>query len=300
MEFRIAKSNKARTLYLTITNLGITLTIATVIFYFGQIHNEIHYIDLIFEAASGVVAFAAFIVAAQVKVSGARMNWLLLGLFFFQLGAMIDVLGEIVTFNGPGWSIAGGALHLTGELTLATVALLFVRLTNRIASTDRLTSLYNKAFHNRWIEDYLDRSNKAVAVIAIDLDRFKAINDLHGHAVGDTVLRHIGESLNTYIQDHRGIASRTGGEEFEVALKDSNEQAALAMAEQLRALIELNPPIGIETVTASIGVALSKQNESVTALRKRADAAAYFSKQSGRNCVSLAGENQTLARMTIE
>jgi diguanylate cyclase (GGDEF)-like protein len=297
MEFRIARGDKSRSLYLIGANLGVTQAIAILVFTLGISQSTVDYVDVVFEAASGTVAFLLFVAAAQVSVAGARMNWLLLGLFLFQTGALIDVLDEVVSFNFSFWSVAGDALRLGGELTLALVALLFVRLTNRIASTDRLTSLYNKGFHNLWIEEYLDTNMKTLGVIAIDLDKFKSINDAHGHAFGDTVLKHIGALLKDFMMARRGIASRTGGEEFELTLKSATEQSALALAEQVRALIEENPPAGIDLVTASIGVALSKEDESAVGLRKRADAAAYFSKKSGRNRVSVAGDNQTISNV---
>ena len=294
MDFRIERSEKTRALYLMTANLGVTLTSAIVIFTLGTSHNNIDYVDVVFEAASGTVAFLLFVAAAQVMIAGARMSWLLLGLFLFQAGAMIDVLDEVVSFNFSSWSVAGDALRLAGELTLASVALLFVRLTNKIASTDRLTGLYSRAFHTRWIDQYLSDPKHTAAVIAIDLDNFKAVNDAHGHAFGDTVLKHIGALLTDFMRLRRGIASRTGGEEFELTLKHADEQGALKMAEEVRQLIESTPPSGIDRVTASIGVALSLTEDDTARLRKRADAAAYFSKQSGRNRVTLAGQNQTL------
>ena len=297
MEFRIVRGDKPRALYLVAANLGVTQAIIVLVFTLGLSHGEIDYIDIVFEAASCIFAFLLFIAAAQVTVAGARMNWLLMGLFLFQTGALIDVLDEVVTFNFSFWSVAGDALRLAGELTLALVALLFVRLTNRIASTDRLTSLYNKTFHTRWIEEYLERGHHRLAVVAIDLDKFKAINDAHGHAFGDAVLKHISILLKDFMRSRRGIASRTGGEEFELTLKSATEQSALNIAEQVRHLIEQNPPDGIEQVTASVGVALSQTDEPAEGLRKRADAAAYFSKQSGRNRVSLAGDTQTLSNV---
>lgn len=300
MEFRITRGDRSRALSLTALNLLGTLILITGLYTFGDSFSDIDSLDLVFEAASAGVAFLLFVAAALITVSGARMNWLLIGLFLFQTGALVDVMDEVVSFNFSFWSVAGDVLRLGGELTLATVAYLFVRLTNRIASTDRLTLLYNKAFHTQWISDYLNNSRKRMAVIAIDLDKFKSINDLHGHSFGDQVLKHIADLLKDFMRVRRGIASRTGGEEFELALKSASEQSALALAEQVRSLIEQHPPEGIDLVTASIGVALSQDGEAVEGLRKRADAAAYFSKQSGRNRVSLAGDNQTLTSIETD
>lgn len=295
MEFRITKNHKTHSTYLVLANLLIMTLLSVFVIQLGQSLDATNYIDIVFELASCLLALLLFIAAAKVSISGVKMGWLLVGLFLFQTGALIDVLDEVVTFNFLVWSVIGDAIQLAGELTLATVALLFIGLTNRIASTDRLTNLYNKAFHNRWIDDYLEKSSRPLAIIAIDLDKFKSINDRHGHAFGDTALTHIGGLLRDFMRLRRGVASRTGGEEFEVTLKNTSEQDALAIAEQIRAMIENNPPEGIDKVTASVGIALSVSGETGKALRKRADAAAYFSKQSGRNRVSLAGENQTMS-----
>jgi diguanylate cyclase (GGDEF)-like protein len=299
MEFRIVRGSKTRALYLTALNLGVTATIFALVYGLGHSNSSVNFIDLLFEAASSCFAFLLFVAAANFTVAGARMNSLLLGLFLLQTGAMIDVLDEVVTFNFSFWSVAGDALRLGGELTLAIVALLFVRLTSAIANTDRLTSLHNKAYHQRWIEEYLQRSHSHLAVIAIDLDRFKTINDAHGHAFGDQVLQHVSQLLRDFMRMRRGIASRTGGEEFEITLKRATEESAISAAEQIRALIEENPPNNV-SVTASIGVALSQDGEPAANLRKRADAAAYFSKQSGRNRVTYAGANQTLSGIDPE
>lgn len=296
MEFRITKGDRPRAFYLLALNLGLTLAIAILLLRFGEPFPTVDYFDLVFELASGCVSLLLFIAAAQVSVSGAKMNWLLLGLYMFQTGALIDALDEVVTLDFTYWSVAGDALRLAGEVILALVAFLFVRFTKTVTSTDNLTGLYNKTFHNYWIQEYLTKSSSRLAIIAIDLDKFKTINDVHGHDFGDMVLQHVGKLLKDFMLVRRGISSRTGGEEFEIALKRATEQSALDIAEQVRALIEQNPPEGL-ALTASIGVALSQSGEAAETLRKRADAAAYFSKQSGRNRVTFAGDNQTLSSL---
>ena len=214
------------------------------------------------------------------------------------MGALLDAMDEVVAYPFNAWSITGDIFILLAQVILAAVAFHFVSLTSRIADTDRLTELQNRSFHQRWIEQYLMRSDHPLAVIAIDLDAFKRINDAHGHDFGDKVLKHIGQLLKQFMRGHNGIASRTGGEEFEIALKRSTESKAVSIAEDLRSIIEQSPPPGLDCVTASVGVALSQPGETATTLRKRADAAAYFSKQSGRNRVSLAGANQTVSNIS--
>jgi diguanylate cyclase (GGDEF)-like protein len=298
MEFQIKRARKPRTLYLIGSNVAITCICIALVTSFGSIQANIEFVDLLLKGASSALAFLLFAAAAVVTVSGAHMSGLLTGLFLYQLGALLDAMDKVVTYPFYAWTVTGDIFILLAQIILAAVAFLFVSLTSRIADTDRLTELQNRSFHQRWIEQYLMRSDHPLAVIAIDLDAFKRINDTHGHDFGDKVLKHIGQLLKQFIRGHRGIASRTGGEEFEIALKRSDESKALSIAEELRSMIERSPPAGLDRVTASVGVALSQPGESATTLRKRADAAAYFSKQSGRNRVSLAGANQTISNIS--
>lgn len=298
MDFQIERSSKPRATYLIAGNLAFTILIIAAISVLGNEQPKIEFADMVFEGASAAVAFILYVAASLMLVSGAKMNGLIAGLCLYQFGAILDTMDEMVIYPFTFWSVAGDILVLGGQITLAAVALHFVGLTSRIANTDRLTELQNRSFHHRWIEQYLIRSRHPLAIIAIDLDAFKSINDAHGHDFGDKVLRHIGQLLKQFIRGKRGIVSRTGGEEFEIALKRSSETGALQVAEALRSLIENNPPRGLERITASIGVAVSQPEESATTLRKRADAAAYFSKQSGRNRVSLAGNSQKISNIT--
>ncbi len=298
MDLHIRKRSATRATYIIVVNLLLTVGIFVFAVFFGDFHEQVSISDILFEGASVVVAFALFVAAALVRVSAARMVMLLSGLFLFQIGRLLDVLDEVLYMALSYWTVLGDALMFGGEVMLAVVAFDFVKVTTEIASTDRLTGLYNRAFHVRRLQLYLNKVPQQegnVAVIAIDLDKFKLINDKFGHGFGDEVLRHTADLLITYVKDKTGIVSRTGGEEFEFALYDVSEKIALAVAEEIRSLLERTPPEGVDVITASIGVALNQANEDATSLRKRADAAAYMAKQSGRNRVSLAGKNQTIS-----
>lgn len=125
-----------------------------------------------------------------------------------------------------------------------------------------------------------------VSVIMIDIDHFKAINDTHGHAVGDEVLRHVARLLSAGLRAGDAIV-RWGGEEFVLVLPNVSTRAAARIAERARATVEGSPTrvakgIG---VTVSAGVASRKSEESLDELIGRADASLYRAKQSGRNRV---------------
>jgi two-component system cell cycle response regulator len=139
-----------------------------------------------------------------------------------------------------------------------------------------------------------ERGDSGFAVLAIDLDRFKAVNDAFGHAAGDCVLVEVARrlSLNLRAGD---LLGRIGGEEFVVALPQTTFASALALAKRLCAAVE-SAPVRIDAVTAipvtiSIGLAVSGQSspaggEPVTAALARADRALLRAKADGRNQVT--------------
>ncbi|MGE3772491.1 MAG: GGDEF domain-containing protein [Gammaproteobacteria bacterium] len=161
----------------------------------------------------------------------------------------------------------------------------------RAARLDPLTGLYNR----RWLDEVLAREyrrsvrdQRPLSFLMIDLDLFKRINDVHGHLIGDEVLRILASRLRIAMAA-RGIASRFGGEEFAVLLPDTPLTDALALAEQFRAAVHDNPiatSLGPVPATVSIGAAERAECHSPRGLMQRADAALYRAKKLGRNCVA--------------
>ncbi len=160
------------------------------------------------------------------------------------------------------------------------------------AATDGLTGLPNK----RVVTDALKRTfaqatlTKApLALLLLDLDRFKQVNDQYGHAAGDQVLASVGAALRSVVRD-RDFAGRNGGEEFAVLLPDTDITAALDIAERIRATIaEVTVPGTDVPVTVSVGVAGFPEHAStLERLDRLADAALYVAKRQGRNRVELA------------
>ena len=140
-----------------------------------------------------------------------------------------------------------------------------------------------------------DRHKQPVSVVTIDVDHFKTFNDNHGHDAGDTVLRHVGETLRALFVDD-AVPCRFGGEEFVVLLPNTGLEEAAVRAEELRAKIEgLTIRYGdgqLPPVTISAGVAASPvAGASLMELLRVADDALYRAKQNGRNRVELPGES---------
>jgi diguanylate cyclase (GGDEF)-like protein len=174
----------------------------------------------------------------------------------------------------------------TQQLTEANARL------QELSMTDELTGLYNQRWlHTRLEEEYAraQRHETPLAVLMLDVDHFKRVNDSHDHLFGSAVLRRVGDLLR---QGVRGIdvAVRYGGDEFCVVLPQTNLAGAVAVAERLRASI-CRANVGDEEtpykLTISIGVAALAECESVDgrSLLKQADKALYAAKGSGRNRV---------------
>jgi diguanylate cyclase (GGDEF)-like protein len=160
------------------------------------------------------------------------------------------------------------------------------------AATDGLTGLPNQ----RAAADALKRmfaqaitTGSPLALLFLDLDHFKQINDQRGHAVGDQVLANVGAVLRTVLRG-RDFAARNGGEEFAVLLPDTEIAPALAIAERIRtAIAAISLPGTDVSVTTSIGVSgFPDHADALDKLERLADAALYLAKRLGRNRVELA------------
>lgn len=162
----------------------------------------------------------------------------------------------------------------------------------RLATTDSLTGLANRRrFLERGEAAFLRsrRYDRPLAVLMVDADHFKAVNDTHGHDVGDKVLRVLADTLRATVRD-TDVVGRLGGEEFAVVLTETGGEAAIIAAERVRASVEnLAVDVGGEAplrFTVSLGlVRLDASVESFPAMLRLADQALYMAKAQGRNRV---------------
>ncbi|HEX8101151.1 MAG TPA: diguanylate cyclase [Solirubrobacteraceae bacterium] len=159
------------------------------------------------------------------------------------------------------------------------------------AATDGLTGLPNRRSFEESLRRTVAHSARALtplAAVALDLDHFKAINDTHGHAVGDEVLASVGALLTGLLRG-TDVAARVGGEEFMILLPDTSRDGALVICERIRAAIgALELPLIGRQVTASLGVAILPDDASdATALVRAADRMLYAAKANGRNRVEI-------------
>jgi diguanylate cyclase (GGDEF)-like protein len=158
------------------------------------------------------------------------------------------------------------------------------------ATTDPLTGLFNRLKFDQTLENEMSRSaryNTAVALVLYDVDHFKAVNDSHGHQVGDKVLTQLSRLVVGNIRDC-DVLARWGGEEFAIMLPGCDAQMAAQAAEKLRTLIGQVAFDTIGNVTCSFGAAQYAEGDTAESLLARADEALYRAKLNGRNRVEVA------------
>lgn len=212
--------------------------------------------------------------------------------------------------SAPGRMILNAIGPITAGLMLALVIVGFltIRKLTRVSQAlekseqrnrflalhDPLTGLGNRAFFGEALDIAMkQRLTHPFALLAIDLDRFKAVNDTLGHEAGDQVLQKVAKDLERIIGSH-GVVTRTGGDEFLALVTDNIEEGHLhwlcdAMIEAISEPLEVTG--GTARIGTSIGVARSPKNADTTALLMRlADQALYHAKENGRNNAVLVEE----------
>jgi diguanylate cyclase (GGDEF)-like protein len=167
----------------------------------------------------------------------------------------------------------------------------------QMATRDQLTGLLNRREFDRILADEAERSRRfgrPFGLVMVDIDHFKAVNDVHGHPAGDAVLREVGRRLGGLVRSVDRVA-RFGGEEFALIIMESSGPAAREMADRVRAAIERDPVAVREAVSLQITVsagaaAMPADAKTADELVAAADKALYAAKARGRNAAVAFGE----------
>lgn len=163
-----------------------------------------------------------------------------------------------------------------------------VEVFKKYAYIDALTRIANRHRIDEWLERKrfiaaLDHG--AFSILFFDIDHFKKVNDIHGHKIGDCVLKELASLISGNL-DEMDLFGRWGGEEF-IIISDITGEQAVQKADFFRELIETYTFKGAGRLTASFGVTTFKKEDSIDSLLNRADEALYYSKNTGRNKVSI-------------
>lgn len=164
---------------------------------------------------------------------------------------------------------------------------------DRLANTDVLTGLHNRRFFIDYMRHRVLEDQAQGALVLIDLDRFKHVNDEHGHDHGDAVLKSVAERIQSMMRAE-DVLARWGGEEFLAFLPGCDDDAAERAAERIRDAIH-QPPIEYDgvshTMTATLGIARLKPGQTLDETFRSADEALLAGKQDGRNRVRRSGRD---------
>lgn len=251
-------------------------------------------------------AFEAGQRAEPTAVRGSAAGWLTnsqpLGM---QVAAALGVGGESLGVLVLGWigerelgSDEIERLRVVADQSALSLqnALLQAEL-ERLSVTDRLTELFNHGYLRQRLDQEIGRAERfghTLSVIMLDIDDFKALNDRHGHLVGDDVLRRVSALIRDNLRE-MDVAARYGGEEFVLIVPETDSAGALAVAERVRqsvaeSALSTSEGQGVRA-TVSVGVATyPRDGASVDELVRSADEAMYCAKRSGKNRVAAWGE----------
>jgi diguanylate cyclase (GGDEF)-like protein len=216
--------------------------------------------------------------------------------------AVVNVLGPVFGASSL-FFFAVNVFLLSGATAGVILAALSERLSRRafrmeldlevLATRDSLTGAHNRRSFLQLAEHELDRARRGtrtVSLLMLDIDRFKSINDTHGHPVGDAVIRTLASTCQSALRSV-DVLGRLGGEEFAIVLPETGTEGALRVAERLRqSLAEAEVPEGGKALsfTVSVGVAEWLPGEGLDQLLSRGDQALYAAKNTGRNKVCAA------------
>lgn len=215
-----------------------------------------------------------------------------------------EKMNNSVVYNHPFWVFSMMIVYIPIFFTSIVIFELLLlqwrnreNLVNEISQKDPLTGLSNRRVIDQTLLN-LNQAKSSYAVILIDLDFFKNVNDQYGHDVGDHVLRRVAQVLSTHTRGG-DIAGRFGGEEFMMIVSAKSLYQVTAIAERCRKQIEietftLNDGV-ILKVSASFGIAFSQSGMTQEQVIKSADQALYTAKEKGRNQVQVFNQSSGIA-----
>ncbi|NUS59363.1 MAG: diguanylate cyclase, partial [Lysobacter sp.] len=260
------------------------------------ISSKVHYTDLLQARMGMMKGLARTQAPVQLQLGNGDALHLLHGVVPLPIRA--PAWGVLLLQRSDGTSFTDDELALASDFGRLAVqhadeaaAALSLR---RSAELDALTGTFNRRTIDLWLSRCFSEAHRQdglLSVLFVDIDHFKSINDTHGHAAGDAVLRQVSDVLRRELQA-TDLLGRYGGEEFVIVLPGRNGDDARQLGERIRMAIELvrleyeDKPIRI-TVSVGVATRLPRESEPAAAVA-RADQALYAAKRSGRNRVNVA------------
>ncbi|MEW4449683.1 diguanylate cyclase [Qipengyuania sp. JC766] len=200
--------------------------------------------------------------------------------------------GQTEVENGETVALFGVIIDITDKTEALEEAKSQAAHSRRLAETDQLTGIANRRKLMEVLSGEIETCKSgacALTFVLFDIDNFKAINDTHGHGVGDEVLKRVAAIATDAVRGS-DLVGRLGGEEFGIVLPGSGMEVAQAVAERVRRNLNAVPleMLGGRRISASLGIVAWHAGADETALLQAADAALYEAKRAGKNCIRLA------------
>jgi diguanylate cyclase (GGDEF)-like protein len=205
-------------------------------------------------------------------------------------GHRVPITVRVAPIRDDHGMITGG-IEIFTDNTPAATALERVMEFERLVYIDPLTGLANRRYAEITLNarfEELQRYGWPFGVIFIDIDRFKDVNDRHGHDIGDEVLRMVAKTLLNSVRSF-DVVGRWGGEEFLAVIANVNREELLATVNRFRVLVEQSsiPAVPGLRVTISLGATLARLGDETASIIKRVDKLMYESKAAGRNSATV-------------
>jgi diguanylate cyclase (GGDEF)-like protein len=221
-----------------------------------------------------------------------------------SIALILDVINQLIFFEGwwrsfRSWMVTTAivsiiAVPITRAIGQAHLELYRAKVeVDHLSRTDVLTSLPNR---RALIEAGEAGASRLMVLVIVDVDRFKRVNDTHGHRVGDIVLQFIARCMAAELAEF-GVVGRLGGEEFALVSNEASPDAVVAALAAFRKRISVTPVVtngAAVAVTISAGAAILQPGKSMSDLYSEADGALYAAKADGRNRIVLTGELRAL------
>ncbi|QJR80557.1 GGDEF domain-containing protein [Alteromonas pelagimontana] len=310
---------------LTTAGFIASLIILSTLFSWWPLPNLIdlsyQYSDMLSVVVGPIVILSCIVALFTVIVKGQFSSSIYSWLAVAMLAATCE--GIVTIYGGSRFSYGWYTARVLSIVSSSAVAIALVIETislqhkvidqnqslRKMASTDELTGLANRRELDERLKEETLRSMRErtpLSLILLDVDRFKRFNDSYGHINGDRCLQHVADCIREAVHRYIDLPARYGGEEFAVLLPNTEEEAAVELAEEIRSVIEetsCNLESGKQVmVTASLGVASLVANHAEESLElfRIADAALYRAKDAGRNRVGRPSDSWNHSRQKKE
>lgn len=232
---------------------------------------------------------ASVLVAVQTRRLPESIYWLLtIGLAIWLVSQTADLMDEFLrqpiwlsVYGEDSGRVVGMFLVTLGVISLIRHSAIILQKFEFLSFRDALTGLFNRRMFQRSVES---RGDGEFALMLMDLDHFKHVNDQFGHDAGDKVLQKIAELLRREFTDH-GEIFRLGGEEFAVTMQSDSREELEQSAEEARKHVAALQYESDVSVTISIGTGMRRESEPLGEFMRRVDRALYRAKDAGRNLV---------------